>query len=905
MGRIFYIIIFFLLNFSLFSQIGRDSLLVPAQDTMQMSADTLTADSIREAKLSKYNISPDAIEDEVEWSAKTMQHFDKDSNKLKLYDESEVDYGTIQMQAGFIEYDINKNEIKGLKTIDSLSKKVQKAKFKDKNDEFVASEIRYNLKTKKGFVINAIRQEGELTVHGAKGKFISKEADSINHVDNLFIEKGIITNCTAEHPHWGIQASRIKLIPNKLAVFGISTIELGDVPLYPLFLPFGMYPIFQGQKSGLILPKNLDYNQDFGVGVRDMGVYFILSDYIDMRLTGDIYSRGTYGFHLESNYKKRYKYNGNIKINFQNAVYETTNDSAIVTVRKPSFSIGIAHYQDAKAHPFQRLSGNINLSFDNHQRVAYTDAHNRLNNVISSNFNYTNSLPGTPFNMSVSMTHSQNNSTRSFNVNLPVITLNMRPIHPFKSANRVGDKKWYEDIDLKYRMDAKNTINATDTTIFTKEALDKMNYGLKQYLSSSATFRVMKYFNLTFGVSYNENHYFKVIDKHFDPTVIIDTLKNSLGEIEYDADGNVRFDTTYGQVITDTISDWKIYRHVSPSLSLSTSKYGKILFKKGWLRGIRHKIVYNFSLRGNPFDETAWWQKEVDTDVRDEYNTKQYYSIFSYANPFGTASPQKANLIFGYSFSNLLEAKIFSKRDSSLKRISLIKNLNISGNYNITADSFNLSPVSVSFGFSLFRNFVRVRYSGRFDPYIKIDGKRINKLVWEEDKRPLRHDYSSVNISIFNVTFDKIISLFSKKQKNKKKKKSKTNTGKIDDQSITSLFKDFSLDYNLNMKWEYNKNNVDTFTISTHSIQLSGTIPITKNWKIQINNLDYDLKNKQFSYPDIGFARDLHCWRMNFSWQPRGGTYRFFIGVKSSMLQFIKYQHGVDPLRAGLQRVSF
>lgn len=923
MGRIFYIVAFFLLNFHLYGQVKKDSTMLSHRDTVGtgIAADSLHSDSLRvdsllvdslkvdslqadSLKWSGYNISPDAIDEEVQWSAKDMQHFDKDSNMLVLYKNAKVDYGTITLEGGIIRYDLDKGEVRSIKTVDTLKGEEEKAVFRDKKDEFYAEEIRYNIKTKKGFVRNAVKKEGELTVHGVKGKFISKEADTIHHVDNMFISKGLITNCTAEHPHWGIQANKIKLIPNKLAIFGVSTIELGDVPLYPLLLPFGMYPIFQGQKSGFILPKNLDYNVDFGVGVKDMGVYLILSDYMDMRITGDIYSRGTYGLHYESNYKKRYKYSGTFKFDYQNAVYEVVRDTVVETVHTPSYYFSLRHYQDPKAHPYQRLGGNINFSIGNYDRRARTDASSRLRNVISSNFNYTNSMPGTPFNLTVGLSQTQSNTTRNFVVDLPVVTLNMRPIHPFKRQKRIGKEKWYENIDLKYRFDAKNTIHATDTTIFTRQALDNMNYGLKQTLGSSARFRVMKYFNLTFSLNYNENHFFKIIDKRFDPTIIIDTLKDSQGNVLYDSDGNVRFDTTYGRVVVDTLDEWKVYRHITPSLSLSTTKYGKILFKKGWLRGLRHKIVYRFSLSGNPFDETKWWQKAVDTDVRDKYNKVEYYSIFSYSNPFGTARPQKANLIFNYSFNNLFEAKIFSKRDSSLKRISLIKNLIVSGSYNITADSFNFSPVSVSFGFSLFKNFVRVRYTGKWDPYMKVDGHRINSFYWNERKFPLRHDYSRVNISIFNVTFDKIINLFSKKENlNKKRTKNKGRQQEIE--SFAELFKDFRLDYNLNMVWEYNANNVDTFKVTTHSIRVSGTIPITKKWNIRVNNLDYDLKSKQFSYPDIGFSRDLHCWSMSFSWQPRGGTYSFFIGVKSSVLQFIKYQHGVDPLRAGLNRVSF
>jgi hypothetical protein len=182
-----------------------------------------------------------------------------------------------------------------------------------------------------------------------------------------------------------------------------------------------------------------------------------------------------------------------------------------------------------------------------------------------------------------------------------------------------------------------------------------------------------------------------------------------------------------------------------------------------------------------------------------------------------------------------------------------------------------------------------------------VDNKRLNTLVWQDQKRPLRHDNSTLRISVYNKSISDIIRLFSKTDN---KKHSQSNTTSQNDKLI-DIMKDFRLNYNLNMTWKYNENNVDTFYISTHSIRLSGTIPITKNWRIRVNNLDYNLKNRKFEYPDFGFERDLHCWKMNFSWQPKGGSYTFFIGVKSSMLQFIKYQHGVDPIRANLNRTNY
>jgi hypothetical protein len=852
-------------------------------------SDSLKTDSIN-GILSKYNISKDAIEVEFDWGAKNLQIFDRDSNKLKLYNEAYVNYGTISLKAGFNEFDLDKSEISGIGIIDSIKKLTQKPQFKDKKDEFVAKKIRYNIKSKKGWVEYATKKEGELTIHGEVGKFISAEGDSINHVDNMYIQNGIITNCSnTEHPHWGIKADKIKLIPNKLAVFGFSNMEIAEVPMYPLVFPFGMYPIFQGQHSGLILPKKIDMNPDFGIGFKDVGVYFAINDYIDLRLTADYYPRGSHGINLKTNFRKRYKYSGNFSFRYFNAYREVATDTSYNIIKTPLFQFGLGLNQDSKAHPYQKFGGSINFSLNGFQRAVNSDYQNKQNNTIRSNFSYNNSLPGTPFSMTVALQHSQNNKTRAFDLTLPSFNLNMKTIYPFKSKKRTGKEKWYEKISMSYNGAAKNQINATDTTIFTSKVLDEMKYGIKQNIGTNATFRIHKYINSTIGVNYEEKHHFKTIKKHFDRTILYDS-------IGLDDDNNIVYDTTFGSIITDTISNYKIFRHISPRISLSTNRYGKILFKKGLIRGIKHKVSYNVSIAGNPFDEFKYYADSVDTDTRAEYNKKHIYSFFEYNGAYGTSSPQKKNLILSYSIRNIFEAKYFSKADSSLKKISLLKNLSISGNYDITADSFNFSKIAISFNFSLFKKFIAIRYSGYLDPYLKVGSRRINKLVLTENKYlPFRHDQSSVQISVYNKSFDQIYKLFVKDKKKKNNRKSKS---KINNDKLLDILKNFKLNYTVNLKWNNNQNNIDSFFVSTHSIRVSGALPISKNWKIKVNNLDYNLKEKRFGYPDFGFERDLHCWKMNFSWQPSGGTYSFFIGVKSSVLQFVKYRHGVDPLRS-------
>ena len=895
MRRIFYIILIFLLyNSCFFAQITSDSTKISLDSLFSENDSLFVKDSIFDDSTGGYNISKDALEDVILWGAKGLEHFDRDSNRLILIDEAYIKYGDISLTGGYFEIDLDKKEITGLPMPGNSGLLKQKPVYKDKTDEFEARKLRYNLDSKQAWVEYATKKEGELTVHGYKGKYIGKDADTVYQVDKMFIDGGIITNCTNDHPHWGIRASKIKLIPNKLAIFGYSMMEIAGVPIYPLTLPFGFYPIFQGQKSGLIIPRNVDINRDYGIGFKDIGVYFVLNDYMDLRATADLYTRGTHGIYLSSNYTKRYKFRGTASLSYFNEIRENPNDTT--KTRKPSFKIYLSHNQDSKAHPYQSFGGTINLQFSNFQKTANNDYQSQSNNIISSNLTYNRRFPDSPFSMSASFNHDQNNSTRLFNVTLPRLSVNMNTIYPFKIKSRSGKEKWYEKISLKYDAYGENRVSATDTTIFILDTIrQKMQTGLKQSFSTGASFTVFKYINIGFNAAYNENHFFKIRDKQLKDTIIY-------REKGKDDTGNILYDTIYGQIINNTISDWRVYRQVTPSISLSTNKYGKLIFSKGWLRGIKHKIAYSVSISGNPVDERKKYMRTVDTDLRPEYNKPQEYSIFEIGGPYGSVTPYDRNISISYGVNNYIDAKIWSKKDSSEKKISILKGLSISGSYNVFDDSLNFSPVRTGFSLPMFRNFIFISYNGQLDFYEKINGRRINQFVWNKTKFPVRHDYSSMGITVNNKSFQEIIDMF-----RNKKPEQKTEKKEIIEQEtrLLSVLKDFRLNYNISMRWERNNKNVDTFFVSFHSISVNGSIPLSKNWSLRINNFDYNIKEKRFEYPDLGLERDLHCWRMSFSWRPSGGSYTFFIGVKSSVLQFVKYNHGQDPIRGSFNPNSF
>jgi len=827
-------------------------------------------------------ISPDAIEEAIDWGAADTMWFDKSGSRVHLYGDAFVKLETMNMKAGYIVFDFESSEALALPAIDASGKETQLPYFEDGDQNFTARKLRFNFKSSKGMIYDAVKKEGELFVHGSVIKYISKEADTLNHVETIYARHGMITGCDCAEPHYGIRANKLKVVPNKLAVLGFSHLEIAGIPT-PAILPFGFYPMFSEERSGLIIPKNYSFHESLGYGLEGLGYYFPINDYYDLTVTGNIYTRGTWGLNVASNYKKRYKYSGNFRISYSNV--RTEVNGKLERKNDHKFQFSLAHNQDRKAHPYMNIGGNISLTLNGYDKTFNTDAQTRLNNITTSNFTFSHDMPNTIFSFNGGLSHSQNNQSGAVSVEFPRATLNMRTYYPFKLKKPRGSEKWFEKININYNANLKNVFEATDTSLFTAETFKNAKLGMKHSASSSASYSVFKYFSLSPSVNYSETYFYKSRQFEHDQSIILDS-------IGLDVDGNTIYDTLYGQVLIDTINNIKPFRQFNTSLNLSTKQYGKLQFNKGWLRGIRHVVSYNVGFSYSP-NTRDLYEVEIDRDFRDEYVDIQRYNVFI-NGPFGQGIGSDKQMALTYSIGNNVEGKYFSRKDSTLKKMTLLQSFNITGNYNFAADSLKFSTINMSASTSLFNNLIQLRYYGTLDPYMKENNKRVNTLVWDERKLPFRHERSSLTITT-GMGIVEIIDLFSgKKEKEGKDAAKSTETGARD------LLKSFRISYDLGISWEINRDNRDTILISRHVLSTQGNIKLSKKWNLTVGHIGYDIKANELTYPDIGFERDLHCWTMNFSWRPRAGHYSFFIGVNSSDLSFIQYNHGQTPLQNSL-----
>ncbi len=872
----------------------KDSL---SRDTIPAGVDSIPPIQAPPRSMENVKFSPDAPEAEIVYGAKERKWFDLDSNLVHLYGDAFVNYGTLELKAGYIKFDFKNNIASAEGIIDSTGEQAQKPTFKDGDNQFQYKKLRYNFKTQKGFVYNTYTTEGDLFVQGTKTKFVSRDNDSTQMYDQIFNQNAIITSCEHDHPHFGIRAKKLKVVPEQLAVLGPAQLEIADIPT-PLFIPFAFFPLVQGKSSGLIFPDNYEYSPQWGFGLQNIGYYFALNDYWDVKLTGDIYLRGSWGIGADVNYTKRYKYRGGFKFSYANRINEVIGELDPQVNR--SFRLNFTHNQDAKAHPYRKIGGSIDLEFGGFTQLNNPSYASRANSTRRSNLNWSHSMPGTPFSASASFNHSQNTNTRQVTVTAPNFQFRMQQIYPFKRKVIKGKQKWYENITLNYQSDFKNYVRSTDTTFFSQETLNNMEYGLRHTASTGTSVKVLKYFNFNPSINYEEIDYFRRNQSNLLNQLVLDSTlvdTNAFGESIY------RVDTTFGVRQDTLITAWNPYRDFNASASLTTTIFGTKKWSKGKVRGIRHVIKPSVSMNYQPVNRGRYIDS-VDTDLRASFNVPEEYEIL----PSGVFGQPQLNDLgafnLSYRFKNDVEAKYLSKRDSTVKNIKVLNNWSISGNYNITADSFNFSRISFSTGTANFlQGIITLGFNMTLDPYaLREDGSRSSAFYYSTNNRPVRFDNMSLTLNT-NFTVKQIRDLIAgigqderKEETDEEKEKKKMKKP----ETFLDLFNDFSLSHTLryNGMGEYER---DTFFIGTNTLSLRGRVKLTDNWNIRIGNFGYDFKNQGFTYPDFGFERNLHCWNMNFSWQPRFGTYTFFIGVSSSTLNFIKtnYNKNVGDAQFG------
>ncbi len=808
-----------------------------------------------------------------------------------LYGQGKVNYPNAELTAQIISMDMDNSTVFARGVSDTVGTMTGRPVFKDGETSYETDTIRYNFKSKRGIISNVVSQQGEGYVTGNNAK---KGYDN-----ELFMRTGRYTTCDHhEHPHFYMQMTYAKVRPKKNVVTGPAYLVVEDVAL-PIAVPFFFFPFSSSYQSGFLMPTYMD-DSNRGFGLTDGGYYFAISDQMDLKLRGDIYTKGSWALNAESTYKKRYKYSGTFQAYYQ---VTKTGDKGLpdYTVSK-DFKIIWSHRQDAKANPKSTFSASVNFSTSSYERTNVNNLYNTTamsQNTKTSSVSYSRTFTDN-FSMSASANIAQTMADSSISMTLPDLTLTLSTTYPFKRKKRAGEEKWYEKISFSYTGRFKNSIDTKDDMLFESSLAKDWENGAQHTIPISATFTMFNYFNVTPSVSYTERWYTKKIKQDWDE-------ENSA-------------------VVKDTLNGFYRVYNYSASLSMNTKVYGMYkptFFPKKEIQ-IRHVITPSISVSASPdFSSSRFgyydsYVKTYSTGKRDTVS----YSYYT-GQPFGTpSSGSTGNITF--SVSNNLEMKYKDKKDS-VRKVSLIDDMSASISYNMAAKTKQWSDLSFSLRMKLTKNYT-LSMSSTFATYayeFDEDGSVYvgDKTEWSYGRFGRWSGYStSFSWRINNETWKKLMNFFSgNKEEEEKDEDSSTSDGE-GEQSESSKKTDSSqkkteqaaVDSDgyqvFQMPWSINfstgisikedrtkpinkKSMRYPYKFSWNALNINGNLKLTNKWAISFSS-GYDFDAKEITTTSMNITRDLHCFTMTAAVAPFGNYryYNFTIRATSSILQDLKYE---------------
>lgn len=844
----------------------------PKNNSVKLSEnqlDTIKKDSVQKPK--------GALEDIVRYKAKDSIVFNKIRSEIVLHNQSQVQYTDIDISAGIevIKYGIG--EVYAGRVKDSVGEYSQHPVFKQGNDVIEPDSIRFNYKTQKAIIRNAYTKQDENNV---KGQIIKKENDS-----TYFMKNAIITTAEdLDDPDYYILVRKAKFVPKKKIIAGLSNMYIADVPT-PVAIPFAYYPMVSGRTSGLIFPTFGEINNR-GYFIQNGGYYFVINDHIDLALTGDYFTNGSYGVRAQSSYNKRYKYSGNFSFNIENSVYGMKGlpDYSGST----SYLINWSHTKDAKSNPNSSFSASVNLSSNSsYYRESYSNINNPnvLNNTMQSSVSYSKTFPAYPsVNLSVTASHSQNSNTRNIEMTLPAFRASMERIYPFVKQGAIK-KGLIDNINFQYSTRADNRFSTVDSLFFSKKMFREARNGMQHSLPISTSTKIFKFINLGFSSSINETWQIETIRKR-------------------------NFNDNIGKIGIDTVGGFDRFMTYNLSSNLGTTIYGTFNFnKKNRIQAIRHVIRPSVS-----YGYTPSFEHYYDDYISDALGTVSKYTRFEnglYGQPSGSEGQN-----ISYSLSNTFEAKIRQKdsTDTEPKKIMLLNALNFSGSYNIRTKEF--SDINMNAGTTLFDGKLPLNITASMTPYgVDENGQRMKTFNINNGGSLLRLTNASFSTS------------YSFSNRNGDKKNKKENKGTSQNESIFGTSKSIgdqayqnqdqeqnmveqgqdqkTTYYQASIPWDFNLAYSLTYSnvarerkIVNNSIMFSGNVQLTPKLQVGISS-GYDFVNKGITYTQLRFERDLGSFRMSFQMTPIGyySSWSFFIGIKAPMLSDLKYDKSKEPDR--------
>ncbi len=804
---------------------------------------------------------------------------DLEKNIIYYFGNVTANYGDIAITADYMAYNMDLNVVYARGQFDAaVDSVVGKPVMKDHSGEYQMDEVYYNFTTRKAKIKNMATKQQEGTLVGDDLKMMPDQSFNISG--------GKYTVCDAEHPHYYLRMTTAKIMtePKQKTMFGPAYLVVGDVPL-PIGLPFGFVPERPDRASGLLIPSYGDETAR-GLYLKDLGYSFVIGDYADIALTGDIYSYGSWAVRLSSRYKLRYKFDGSLSINYSDDITGERGTPSFNESR--NFGVNWTHSQDSKAHPGTSFRASVNFSSPSNNRFNSTGITQSLQNQTSSSISYSKTWSG--MSVSINALHSQSSRDSSYAITFPNITFNVNRFYPFKRQNRVGKERFYEKISLSYNTTLQNKINFKLSEIHDPNFWNKMQNGMTHnFQIGLPSFSLLNYFQFSPSVSYGMNWFFREQLRVYDPD--LDRVVSSY---------------------SDLFSTFGVTQNFSAGISMSTRLYGTFNFgTKSKVQAIRHMITPSFSFSWRPEMGTPangytslTYTKANGTTVTEEYNR---YAGMLYSPP---GKGRTAALSF--SFANNLEAKIKSARDTThggVKKIKLLDQLGISGSYNFLADSMKMSNISISGSTTIFGK-LGVNGNMSLNPYaINEKGQVINTFNIVKTGRPARITNAGASLS-YSISGGG-------DYKGNDGHGGGTETGHEGHEGHShGGNSDYAFIYyhpvtgeyipggwcyymNPNIPWslrigynysfsrsyQYSNERLQVKDNHTQTVSLSGSLRLTKALDMNFNT-GFDLTKMKMSTTQVSATYDLHCFTMSISWVPNGQweSWSFRFAAKAAAL---------------------
>lgn len=806
-----------------------------------------------------------------------------------LYGDGKVNYEKIELTSEIITMNLDSSSVYARGSTDSLGTVKGSPIFKDGDTPYETEAIRYNFKSKRGLISNVVTQQGEGYVVGNNAK---KGAN-----DELFMVNGIYTTCDRhDHPHFYLQLTRAKVRPKKNVVTGPAYLVVEDVPL-PIAVPFFFFPFTSSYSSGFIMPTYMDDNQR-GFGLTRGGYYFAISDMMDAKVLGEVFTKGSWALGGESNYVKRYKYSGMLQANYQ--VTKTGDKNMPDYAVAKDFKVIWSHRQDPKASPNSTFSASVNFTTSSYERQNVGNYYNpqlQSQNTKTSSVSYSRSFPDQNLTLSSTFNIAQNMKDSSIAVTLPDLNISLSRIYPLKNKNRVGEEKWYEKISMSYSGRLTNSIRTKDDELFNSSLVKDWTNGMNHNVPISATFSIFKYFNITPSFNYTERWYTKKVMQDWD----------------YDDKKLAATDTVYGF--------HRVYNY-NMSIGINTKLYGmyKPMFMKSKELQIRHVFTPQVSITSAPDFGSSRYGYYKTVEYTDAEGNRQSAEYSPYAGqPFSVPGKGRQGTI-NFSVSNNIEMKMKSDKDSTgYKKVSLIDELGASLSYNTAAKERQWSDLTMnlrlkltkSYTFNLNSSFATYAYEYDDKGNIRVG----NRTEWSYGRFGRFQGWNtSLNYNLSNEKFKKWFGPKEDKNTDKGNDNNKPEEGDslegeegVPTKRVEKAeagadgYQAFKMPWTFNISYGLNIREDQTKAINeksmrypykiTHNLNFNGSVKLTNKWNVNFNS-GYDFDFKEITQTTFNVTRDLHCFTITGSFSPFGRwkSYNFTIRASSSVLQDLKWE---------------